>query len=156
MENYDIQKLRELPIEGVAQELGLNVKHHKVLCPFHNDHHASLSFSTCRNTFRCFVCGEKGGTIDLVMRVLHKDFKEACRWLAENIDHSTLTIDRYCSAQPNGQNGQSNNGQRSMVNGQWSMVNVQRSMVNQTMVNGQWSMVNWIYPATSGSSSILG
>ena len=82
MDKYDIQKLRELPIEGVAERLGLGVKRHKCLCPFHDDHHASLSFSVRRNTFRCFVCGASGGTIDLVMRHLNKDFVEACKWLA--------------------------------------------------------------------------
>jgi hypothetical protein len=54
---------------------------HKCLCPFHDDHHASLSFSVRRNTFRCFACGAGGGVIDLVMRSLRKDFKEACQWL---------------------------------------------------------------------------
>jgi DNA primase len=42
-----------------------------------------LSFSVSRNTFRCFVCEAKGGTIDLVMRHLKKDFREACQWLAD-------------------------------------------------------------------------
>ena len=83
MEKYELQKLRDLPIEGVAERLGLRVKMHKALCPFHDDHHASLSFSVRRNTFRCFVCGASGGPIDLVMRHLHVDFKEACRWLAD-------------------------------------------------------------------------
>ena len=83
MEKYELQKLRDLPIEGVAERLGLQVKMHKALCPFHDDHHASLSFSVSRNTFRCFVCGESGGTIDLVKGVLHKDFLDACRWLAD-------------------------------------------------------------------------
>ena len=101
MDKKELQKLRDLPIEVVAERLGLRVERHKALCPFHDDHHASLSFSVRRNTFRCFVCGAKGGTIDLAMRVLHKDFREACRWLAESIDHSTLTIDHYCCAQPN-------------------------------------------------------
>ena len=82
MDKLDIQKLRELPIEGVAERLGLGVKRHKCLCPFHDDHHASLSFSVRRNTFRCFVCGASGGTIDLVIRYLHLDFVHACRWLA--------------------------------------------------------------------------
>ena len=31
----------------------------------------------------CFVCGASGGTIDLTMRYLGKDFKEACRWLGD-------------------------------------------------------------------------
>ena len=81
MEKYELQKLRGLPIEGVAERLGLRVKRHKCLCPFHDDHHASMSFKVSRNTFRCFVCGASGGTIDLVMKYLNKDFKEACRWL---------------------------------------------------------------------------
>ena len=91
MDNADIQKLRDLPIEGVAERLGLRVSHHKSLCPFHQDHHASLSFSIKRNTYRCFVCGATGGTIDLVMRYLNKDFLDACRWLAD--EHNVILIE---------------------------------------------------------------
>ena len=83
MDKFELQKLRDLPIEGVAERLGLSVSRHKCLCPFHDDHHASLSFSVKRNSYRCFVCGASGGTIDLVMRYINKDFKEACRWLAD-------------------------------------------------------------------------
>ena len=81
MDRFELQKLRDLPIEGVAERLGLRVVRHKCLCPFHDDHHASMSFKVSKNMFRCFVCGASGGTIDLVMRHLHKDFKEACQWL---------------------------------------------------------------------------
>ena len=81
MDTQQLQQLRDLPIEGVAERLGLEVRQHKALCPFHNDHHPSLSFNPRRNTYRCFVCDAHGGTIDLVMRYLHKDFKEACAWL---------------------------------------------------------------------------
>ena len=92
MDRLELQQLRDLPIEGVAERLGLHVVRHKCLCPFHDDHHASLSFKVSKNTFRCFVCGASGGPIDLVMKHLHVDFKEACRWLAnENniiVDHS--------------------------------------------------------------------
>lgn len=84
MEKYEIQKLRDLPIEKVAEKMGMKVKHHKALCPFHDDHHASLSFNTRRNSCRCYVCmGDSVGTIDLVMKYLGKDFLSACRWLAE-------------------------------------------------------------------------
>ena len=83
MDKYELQKLRNLPIEGVAERLGLQVRRHMALCPFHDDHHPSLSFSVSRNTFRCFVCGESGGTIDLVMKYLGKSFLEACSWLAD-------------------------------------------------------------------------
>lgn len=84
MDKFELQKLRDLPIEGVAERLGLSVSRHKCLCPFHDDHHASLSFSVRKNTCRCFVCmTESMGTIDLVMRYMNKDFREACRWLAD-------------------------------------------------------------------------
>lgn len=84
MEKYEIQKLRDLPIEKVAKEMGMKVEHHKALCPFHDDHHASLSFNTRKNICRCYVCmGDSVGTIDLVMKFLRKDFLSACRWLAE-------------------------------------------------------------------------
>ena len=40
-----------------------------------------MSFSIRRNTYRCFVCGEHGGTIDLVMKQQRLGFKEACDFL---------------------------------------------------------------------------
>ena len=82
MDNQQLQQLRDLPIEGVAERLGLEVVRHKALCPFHDDHHPSLSFNVRKNTFRCFVCDAHGGTLDLAMRCLHKDFREACEWLS--------------------------------------------------------------------------
>ena len=92
MDKYDIEKLRNLPIESVAQRLGLRVSRHKSLCPFHEDSHPSLSFRVSKNTYRCFVCGASGGTIDLVMRHLHVDFREACRWLA---DEHNIIVDEW-------------------------------------------------------------
>lgn len=84
MEKYEIEKLRELPIEEVASQLGLQVARHKSLCPFHSDHHASLSFNTRKNLCRCFVCMDESlDSIGLVMKSLHVDFPKACFWLAE-------------------------------------------------------------------------
>ena len=92
MDRLEIQKLRDLPIEEVAERLGMEVKMHKALCPFHDDHHASLSFSVRRNTYRCFVCGEHGDTISLVMKRLNKPFCDACRWLSDgNGNYKPLT-----------------------------------------------------------------
>ena len=88
MQKHEIEKLRDLPIEGVAERLGLRVVRHKTLCPFHDDHHASLSFSVRRNTYRCFVCGANGDAIDLVQRSLHTTFPEACSWLAD--EHNVI------------------------------------------------------------------
>ena len=84
MEKYEIEKLRDLPIEEVASQLGLQVARHKSLCPFHSDHHASLSFNTRKNLCRCFVCMDESlDSIGLVMKSLHVDFPKACFWLAD-------------------------------------------------------------------------
>jgi len=88
MEKYELQKLRDLPIEGVAERLGLHVSRHKALCPFHADKHPSLTFNTHRNTYCCYSCGAHGGVIDLAMKLLPSGsmggspFKEACEFLA--------------------------------------------------------------------------
>ena len=113
MEKYEIEKLR-LPCEGVAQRLGLTVKHHKAICPFHDDHTPSLTFKGSK--WKCWSCGESGDSISLVMKVLGKNFLDACRWLADEhnviIDHSPFlrpdgskrpsaerTIDHYSGMQ---------------------------------------------------------
>ena len=92
MDKFELQRLRDLPIEGVAERLGLQVSRHKCLCPFHADNHPSLSFKVSRNTYRCFVCGESGSTIDLVMKCLNKPFLDACRWLA---DENNIILTEY-------------------------------------------------------------
>lgn len=88
MEKFDIQKLRDLPIESVASRLGLTVKKHKSLCPFHQDSHPSLTFNVQKNTFKCYVCNAHGGVIDLAMHVLSKNFLESCQWLAN--EHNVI------------------------------------------------------------------
>lgn len=77
----EIEKLRSLSCESVAMRLGFVVKQHKTLCCFHEDHSPSLSFK--KNKWKCWVCNEGGDTISLVQKVLHKDFLDACRWLAD-------------------------------------------------------------------------
>ena len=94
MDRFELQKLRDLPIEGVAERLGLRVRMHKCLCPFHEDHHPSMSLK--KSHYRCFVCGASGGPIDLVMKSLNKDFLDACRWLGN--DSGFLAL-RGCSGE---------------------------------------------------------
>ena len=98
MEKYDIQKLRDLPIEGVAERLGLRVSRHKCLCPFHDDHTPSLTFK--KNKFRCWSCGASGDAISLVMKVLGKDFREACRWLGAPLSSPRLGGGTLYTAEP--------------------------------------------------------
>ena len=92
MDRIALQQFRAIPIEDLASRLGLDVRHHKALCPFHNDHHASLSFNVRKNTYRCFVCDAHGDTIDLVRHLLNKDFQQACLYLSDGScepQHST-------------------------------------------------------------------
>jgi len=88
MNKNELQKLRDLPIEGVAERLGLAVNRHRSLCPYHDDHTPSLTFNVAKNTFRCYACGAHGGTIDLAMEVLKMTFPEACYWLAN--EHNVI------------------------------------------------------------------
>ena len=112
MEKDEIQKLRELPIEKVAKEMGMKVEHHKALCPFHDDHHASLMFSKTKNSCRCYVCMRSSiGTIDLAMRYLGKDFPAACRWLAE--EHQIQLEEDSSSEKSSSLGGSSSDGSSS-------------------------------------------
>ena len=90
MEKYDIEKLRSLPCEGVAQRLGLTVKHHKALCPFHDDHNPSMTFRKGR--FRCWSCGASGDVITLAQKVLAMNFADSCKWLA---DENSIILTDY-------------------------------------------------------------
>ena len=90
MDRIDIEKLRSLPCEGGAQRLGLVVRQHKALCPFHNDHTPSMTFK--KEKWRCWSCGEGGDTISLVQKVLNKNFPDACRWLA---DENNVILTEY-------------------------------------------------------------
>ena len=94
LDKIDIQKLQDLPIESVANALGLAVHHHKALCPFHDDSNPSLTFNVRKNRYRCFVCDAHGGTIDLVMKYLNKDFLSACRWL-NDVSGSLVDFERF-------------------------------------------------------------
>lgn len=94
LDRLTLQRLRDLPIEQVAEQVGLLVEHHKSLCPFHDDHRPSLTFHTRSNTFHCFSCGARGGPIDLVMRRLAMSFPEACRWLDGGVRIDPLPLSR--------------------------------------------------------------
>ena len=92
IDKFQLQILTDLPIESVASRLGLEVSRHKCLCPFHEDSHPSLTFDMRHNRYRCFVCGEHGRTIDLVMKMQHLSFPDACKWLA---DGTNVILEEY-------------------------------------------------------------
>lgn len=80
MTDDELKKIRDLPIVSVAERNGLKVIKRMSLCPFHADHHASLSYKN--NKYRCYSCGAYGDGIALTMHMQNLKFTDACRWLA--------------------------------------------------------------------------
>lgn len=149
MEKYEIQKLRELPIEKVAKEMGMKVEHHKALCPFHDDHHASLTFNKTKNSCRCYVCMRSSiGTIDLVMRYLGKDFPAACRWLAG--EHQIQLEEDSSSGSSSGDSSSGDNSEKSSFDASryarffehpWLNGAARRFLFEERKID--WRVVNW-------------
>lgn len=98
---YDLDRLKDIPIIEVAQKLGMKVwragVNHKTLCPWHNDHHPSLGLVTGsgKNFYYCYTCGKGGSTIDLAMQVGGWSFQNACQWLSATFGIGTLTVSGY-------------------------------------------------------------
>ena len=53
------------------------------LCPFHDDHSPSMTVSTSKNIFKCFVCGAGGDAVSFVMKHENYSYPEALRYLAK-------------------------------------------------------------------------
>ena len=54
-------------VDVISRYLELN-KNNKALCPFHDDHKASLSVSPQKQIFKCFTCETKGDAIRFIMQ----------------------------------------------------------------------------------------
>ena len=92
-ENMNIQQLKAAnPIETVAaryatlHRAGAN---YKMLCPFHDDHHPSLSLHVGGQYFKCHACGAGGDVIGLVMGLEKCSFAEAVEKLGQK---TTMTV----------------------------------------------------------------
>ena len=70
----EIQELkRHLDILEVAEGLGIKAdKHHKALCPFHDDKKPSLQLSQEKQIATCFSSNCDAGTMDVVDLVKRK------------------------------------------------------------------------------------
>ena len=94
-EHYDTDRLNAIPITGVAQRLGFQLKRagsvYKTFCPWHEDTHPSLTLyeRTGENRCHCFSCGKGGSVLDFVMQQLSCSFKDACEWLSREYGIST-------------------------------------------------------------------
>lgn len=67
-------------------------KDYKAICPFHDDHDPSLSISTDKQIFKCFVCGTGGNVFTFVQKFENISFLEAVCKVAELI-HYPLHMD---------------------------------------------------------------
>lgn len=57
--------------------------HYKAICPFHDDHDPSLSISSQRQIYKCFVCGNGGNVFTFVQNFEKVSFVEAVVKVAE-------------------------------------------------------------------------
>lgn len=79
-------KLKDIPILKVADELGITHKGKSARCFMHDDKNPSLGFNTSKNTWKCFVCDKRGDQVTLVMEKLNLSYIDACKWLADKFN----------------------------------------------------------------------
>lgn len=86
-----LEKIRDISILEVANRLGLNLKgagteNKRCLCPYHDDKHPSMHLSKKKGIFKCFVCGAKGDSLQLVQDQKNLSFVESCEWMIKEFD----------------------------------------------------------------------
>ena len=62
-------------------------KNYRAICPFHDDHDPSLSISTDKQIFKCFVCGTGGNVFTFVQKIEEISFPEAVAKVAQMIGY---------------------------------------------------------------------
>lgn len=66
-------------VEVISKYVGLSKKgkNYFGLCPFHDDHNASMSVSAEKQIYKCFSCGESGNVFTFVSKYNNISFNEA-------------------------------------------------------------------------------
>jgi len=85
---FDYNKLNEISVFDVAERLGIIINRGKAICFLHDEKTASLSFNKKGNFWKCFGCGQGGGSIDLVIKKTGLVFSDACKWLVNEFNIS--------------------------------------------------------------------
>ena len=72
----------------VAQYYGFKVssKTSKMICPFHNDAHASLVVYPGDRGYYCYSCNAGGDVINFVQRLFGLDFMDACKKMDQDFN----------------------------------------------------------------------
>ena len=100
-EQFDTALLNAIPISEVAMRLGDKLRKVGVvrmtLCPWHDDHHPSLSLveGTGKNYCHCFSCNRGGDVIAFTMQHERWTFQEACQWLSSTFGICTTQARGY-------------------------------------------------------------
>jgi DNA primase len=63
----------------ITDALGSPNRERKWLCPFHDDHHPSLTLTPDRRHWKCWSCGASGDVLDWLVAYEHIDLIEAVR-----------------------------------------------------------------------------
>lgn len=74
------QVIAALSSDDSYRDLAVHPRWHAVRCPFHDDRHASGSYSVDLGSFRCHTCGAKGNGWTLIMQQKGMTFAEAREW----------------------------------------------------------------------------
>jgi hypothetical protein len=97
----DLQAAKRIPIDRVADELGLERYGHTLRCwrperHQHGDRTPSVGIWARKNRMKCFVCDARAlSTVDLVSSVLGLKTFEALLWLANRFDIPTVPKGRH-------------------------------------------------------------
>ncbi|MBP3853316.1 MAG: DNA primase, partial [Erysipelotrichaceae bacterium] len=87
----DLKAIRQQAdiVDILSQYLTLEKKgrSYVAVCPFHDDHDPSLSISTDKQIFKCFVCGTGGNVFSFVQKMENISFPEAVVKVAELIGY---------------------------------------------------------------------
>lgn len=93
---------RSVTAEAAAQFYGMEVnRHHKALCPWHDDKNPSLSFDRKTGRCKCFACNHGGGAVDLTAAIFKISPLEAARRI--NVDFHLNADDAPAKPVPKGE-----------------------------------------------------
>ncbi|MGR3219112.1 MAG: DUF3987 domain-containing protein [Candidatus Anammoxibacter sp.] len=87
----ELDKIKSIPIQSVAQHLGVSdngstkLKCWNIAAHNNGDANPSLNLNVTMNTFKCFTCGVGSSTIDLVMGYRGVNFSQSVKELTEMI-----------------------------------------------------------------------
>lgn len=77
-----LDELNQVSILQIAEDLGLDVKRQRMICPFHEDDTPSLVLYPHTNSFYCFGCAKTGNSISLYSEIKKMDIKSTIQEMA--------------------------------------------------------------------------